>query len=203
MDISRRNFLKTTSTSLLLGAAASSAVIGPVAASAQTVAESSARVRETETRAGDIIYRLLGRTKEKVSLIGLGGFCRGPGRIDALKRRGFRGLKVLLTENAVFIRSKSGPFFALKGLIAVSPGWSEAEPGERIKKKRVALQGRETACDDPAYIAHRDGHRGVWFSRPILRPCRARRWVGWFPGLKPGAEECRPLRGAEPRDKLS
>jgi aryl-alcohol dehydrogenase-like predicted oxidoreductase len=74
MDISRRNFLKTTSTSLLFGAAASSAVIGPVTASAQTVAELSARVRETETRAGDMVYRLLGRTKEKVSLIGLGGY---------------------------------------------------------------------------------------------------------------------------------
>ena len=33
-------------------------------------------------------------------------FCRGPGSIDALKRRGFRGLKALSTENAVFIRSR-------------------------------------------------------------------------------------------------
>src|SRR5271166_6201214 len=33
-------------------------------------------------------------------------FCRGPGSIHALKRRGFRGLKVLSTENAVFIRSR-------------------------------------------------------------------------------------------------
>jgi aryl-alcohol dehydrogenase-like predicted oxidoreductase len=74
MDISRRNFLKTTSTSLLVGAAGSGAVIGPVTASAQTVAELSARVHETETRAGDMVYRLLGRTKEKVSLIGLGGY---------------------------------------------------------------------------------------------------------------------------------
>ncbi len=28
-------------------------------------------------------------------------FCRGPGSIHALKRRGFRGLKVLSTENEV------------------------------------------------------------------------------------------------------
>lgn len=70
MDISRRNFLKTASISgLTAGLAASESLI--TSAKEQSVAE--ARTVNNDTRSGDMIYRTLGRTKEKVSVIGLGG----------------------------------------------------------------------------------------------------------------------------------
>ena len=36
--------------------------------------ETSEQRRQTETRSGDMLYRTLGRTKERVSVIGLGGY---------------------------------------------------------------------------------------------------------------------------------
>lgn len=63
MDISRRDLLKVASTSGLV--AAGLAVFKPL--HAQNEPERSS------TRSGEMIYRTLGRTKEKVSAIGLGG----------------------------------------------------------------------------------------------------------------------------------
>ncbi len=74
MKISRRNFLKTTSSSLAFGVAAGQAMLRPIAAAAEAASDSSEHIRRGETRSGDMLYRTLGRTKEKVSIIGLGGF---------------------------------------------------------------------------------------------------------------------------------
>ncbi|MBO3457288.1 aldo/keto reductase [Aetokthonos hydrillicola Thurmond2011] len=71
MDLSRRNFLKTASISGLTaaGLAASESLI--TSGNEQSVAQTPAV--SNDTRSGDMIYRTLGRTKEKVSVIGLGG----------------------------------------------------------------------------------------------------------------------------------
>ncbi len=78
MDIKRRNFLKTTS-GLTAGLAASIGLNRQVQGADQsTQSEASEATILTatpdSTRNGDMLYRTLGRTKEKVSLIGLGGF---------------------------------------------------------------------------------------------------------------------------------
>lgn len=77
MDINRRNFIKTVSISGLTaaGLAASEGVIKPLlAANESETTESVAEARTiNQTRSGDMIYRTLGRTNEKVSVIGLGG----------------------------------------------------------------------------------------------------------------------------------
>ena len=72
LDIKRRDFLKTASVSgLAAGLAASEGFIKPLLAAqpepAATVAANNV------TRSGEMIYRTLGRTTEKVSVIGLGG----------------------------------------------------------------------------------------------------------------------------------
>jgi aryl-alcohol dehydrogenase-like predicted oxidoreductase len=41
---------------------------------AQAATETSGQRQQTETRSGDMLYRTLGRTKERVSVIGLGGY---------------------------------------------------------------------------------------------------------------------------------
>ncbi len=64
MDINRRDFLYTASISgLAAGLAASEGFLSPLFAATP----------QQTTRNGDMIYRTLGRTKEKVSAIGLGG----------------------------------------------------------------------------------------------------------------------------------
>lgn len=64
MDINRRDFLKTASISgLAAGLAASEGFLSPLLAATP----------QQTTRSGDMIYRTLGSTKEKVSVIGLGG----------------------------------------------------------------------------------------------------------------------------------
>jgi predicted aldo/keto reductase-like oxidoreductase len=74
MEISRRSFLKKTSSSLAFGVAAGQGVFRPIAAAAQAVNELSEQRRQGETRSGDMLYRTLGRTKERISVIGLGGY---------------------------------------------------------------------------------------------------------------------------------
>ena len=74
MKISRRSFLKKTSSSLAFGVAAGQGILRPIAAAAQAAAEKSEQRRQIETRSGDMLYRTLGRTKERVSVIGLGGY---------------------------------------------------------------------------------------------------------------------------------
>jgi predicted aldo/keto reductase-like oxidoreductase len=64
VDINRRDFLKTASiSSLAAGLAASEGFLSPLLAATP----------QQTTRSGDMIYRTLGSTKEKVSVIGLGG----------------------------------------------------------------------------------------------------------------------------------
>lgn len=67
MDISRRDLLKVASTSGLIaaGLAASEGLLKPLLAQNQP--------NSNQTRRGEMIYRTLGRTGEKVSVIGLGG----------------------------------------------------------------------------------------------------------------------------------
>jgi predicted aldo/keto reductase-like oxidoreductase len=74
VDISRRQFLKKTSASLAFGVAVSHGLVRPISAAAQAAAESSDKIQRSETRHADMVYRKLGRTAEKVSLIGLGGY---------------------------------------------------------------------------------------------------------------------------------
>lgn len=78
MGISRRDLLKTASVSgLAAGLAVSEGFLRPLlAANKSAQAEQSgarASTANNETRSGDMIYRTLGRTKEKVSVLGLGG----------------------------------------------------------------------------------------------------------------------------------
>ncbi len=67
MDISRRNLLKFASTSSLVaaGLAASEGFFSKLFALNESA--------QAPTKSGEMIYRTLGRTKEKVSVIGLGG----------------------------------------------------------------------------------------------------------------------------------
>jgi predicted aldo/keto reductase-like oxidoreductase len=75
MEISRRSFLKKSSGSLVFGVAAGQGVLRPIAAAAaQAASEPVGQKRPIETRNGDMLYRTLGRTGEKISVIGLGGY---------------------------------------------------------------------------------------------------------------------------------
>lgn len=67
MDISRRDLLRVASTSGLVavGLAASEGVFRPLLAQNESA--------QASIRSGEMLYRTLGRTKEKVSVIGLGG----------------------------------------------------------------------------------------------------------------------------------
>jgi aryl-alcohol dehydrogenase-like predicted oxidoreductase len=73
MNINRRNFLKKTSRSLAFGVAGQ-ALLRPFAAAAQAATEISEHRRPVEIRSGEMLYRTLGSTNEKVSVIGLGGY---------------------------------------------------------------------------------------------------------------------------------
>lgn len=79
MDINRRNFLKAASVSgVAAGLAASEGFLKPLLAANESVqnelsAATDPTVAQNATRSGDMIYRTLGRTNEKVSAIGLGG----------------------------------------------------------------------------------------------------------------------------------
>ena len=80
MDVSRRDFLKKTSGSIAIGVAGFQGLVRSISAAA----ESSDTNHQIETREGDMVYRTLGRTGEKVSLIGLGGYHLGkPSLSDA------------------------------------------------------------------------------------------------------------------------
>jgi predicted aldo/keto reductase-like oxidoreductase len=70
MNVSRRDFLKKTSGSIAIGVAGIQGLVRSISAAA----ESSDKNQQIETREGDMVYRTLGRTGEKVSLIGLGGY---------------------------------------------------------------------------------------------------------------------------------
>ncbi len=85
MDINRRDFLKTASVSGLVaaGLAASEGFIKPLLAAdefAQT--ELSTTATPTGTRSGDMLYRTLGHTNEKVSALGVGGFHIGKPNLE-------------------------------------------------------------------------------------------------------------------------
>ncbi len=80
MEFNRRDFLKTASISgLAAGLAASEGFIQPLlAANGSTVqAEQSPAIApaatQNQTRIGEMLYRTLGRTTEKVSVLGVGG----------------------------------------------------------------------------------------------------------------------------------
>src|SRR5580704_14178849 len=82
MKINRRSFLKNTSSSLLFAAAAGHGIFRPIEAIAQAATERSEQRRQTETRSGDMLYRTLGRTNERVSVIGLGGYHIGKAQLS-------------------------------------------------------------------------------------------------------------------------
>src|SRR5262249_1753603 len=71
MHISRRSFIRTTST-LALGLAAGSSALQVSAAAQETSSLTSAQPKEQ--RRGDMVFRGLGKTGEWVSLVGLGGY---------------------------------------------------------------------------------------------------------------------------------
>ncbi len=68
MDLSRRDLLKITSTTGLAAMGLGAAENGNKAAQAQVL------TTPTSTKKGEMIYRTLGQTGERVSVIGLGGF---------------------------------------------------------------------------------------------------------------------------------
>ncbi|MEH2002975.1 MAG: aldo/keto reductase [Nostoc sp.] len=79
MEISRRSLLKTASASGLVaaGLAVSEGFLQPLLAQTKPVDENTqlqAQTSATPTRRGEMLYRNLGRTKEQVSVIGLGGY---------------------------------------------------------------------------------------------------------------------------------
>ncbi|MBV9385379.1 MAG: aldo/keto reductase [Chroococcidiopsidaceae cyanobacterium CP_BM_ER_R8_30] len=77
MDFNRRNFLKTASISGLVaaGLATVESFIKPSrAANSSHQAAPSAATSHNLTRSGEMLYKTLGRTGEKVSVLGLGGF---------------------------------------------------------------------------------------------------------------------------------
>ncbi|MEH2281697.1 MAG: aldo/keto reductase [Nostoc sp.] len=79
MEISRRRLLKTASASGLVaaGLAVSEGFLQPTLAETKPVDENTQLVAQsspTSTRRGEMLYRNLGRTKEQVSVIGLGGY---------------------------------------------------------------------------------------------------------------------------------
>ena len=78
MEISRRDLLKTTATSGLVaaGLAASEGFLKPLLAQDEP-AQALAQSTPASARSGEMIYRTLGRTGERVSVIGLGGFHLG------------------------------------------------------------------------------------------------------------------------------
>jgi predicted aldo/keto reductase-like oxidoreductase len=82
MEISRRTFLKKTSSSLAFGVAAGRGILRPIAAAAEAATKTSEHGRQIEIRSGDMLYRTLGRTKERVSLIGLGGYHIGKSQLS-------------------------------------------------------------------------------------------------------------------------
>ncbi|MEH2435332.1 MAG: aldo/keto reductase [Nostoc sp.] len=79
MEISRRSLLKTASASGLVaaGLAVSEGFLQPTLAETKSVDENTqllAQSSPASTRRGEMLYRNLGRTKEQVSVIGLGGY---------------------------------------------------------------------------------------------------------------------------------
>ena len=79
MSISRRDLLKTASVAgLAAGIAASDDFLQPLLAqslpNSNDLSQMPTSTPPTQTRSGDMIYRTLGNTGQKVSAIGLGGF---------------------------------------------------------------------------------------------------------------------------------
>ena len=82
MEINRRSFLKKTSGSLAFGIVAGQGILRPITAVGEAAKESSEKRRHTESRSGDMLYRTLGRTQEKISVIGLGGYHIGKAQLS-------------------------------------------------------------------------------------------------------------------------
>lgn len=75
MEISRRDLLKTASASGLIaaGLAASDVILKPLLANESTPVLAQKPSTQDQSRNSEMMYRTLGRTGEKVSVIGLGG----------------------------------------------------------------------------------------------------------------------------------
>jgi len=85
VDINRRDFLKTASVSGLVaaGLAASEGLIKPLlAANESAQAEAPATATQAGTRSGEMLYRTLGSTNEKVSALGVGGSHIGTANLE-------------------------------------------------------------------------------------------------------------------------
>ncbi len=94
MNISRRDILKAASTSGLVaaGLVASEGFFRPLLAQNRTT--------QAQTRSGEMIYRTLGRTGEKVSVIGLGGHHIGR---PADEQEGIRLIRTALDRGINFM----------------------------------------------------------------------------------------------------
>src|ERR1035437_1311713 len=74
----RRDFLKTASTAV--GAAATAQLLTTMLSAEQTAAANQGS-GSSRTESGEMIYRTLGRTGERISAIGLGGYHIGLSKI--------------------------------------------------------------------------------------------------------------------------
>ncbi len=89
MELSRRRFLQTSSSAVAASLAAAGGLYAPVSALATEETEPLPLLggpAHGQTRKGDMIYRPLGRTGEKVSLVGVGGAHLGaPSEEEAIR----------------------------------------------------------------------------------------------------------------------
>jgi aryl-alcohol dehydrogenase-like predicted oxidoreductase len=94
----RREFLKTTT--MALGLAASPAAIARAMSTQQDQPGNAAPPERKETKSGDMLYRTLGRTGEKVSAIGVGGYHIG---IPADEQEGVRIIRTAVDRGLNFM----------------------------------------------------------------------------------------------------
>jgi len=160
MDISRRQFLKKTSGSLAFGVAVSQGLVRPISAraAAQAAAESSDKIQRSETRHADMVYRKLGRTAEKVSLIGLGGYHIGKQQLtdeDSIKI-----IRTAIDRGITGIDSMQVLDQALEAVGTYKPMSNEEIEALLARTRTAALYGRFESYKMSSYFGGTAHNRG-------------------------------------------
>ena len=103
-----------------------------IAVAAGVVAGAAPKVWSAESKTGDMIYRILGRTGEKVSAIGLGGYHMGVPRED---QEGIRIVRSAIDRGITF----------MDNCWDYHDGWSEIQMGKALRdgyRKKVFLMSK-------------------------------------------------------------